>query len=472
MSRKLILSLSFLALICGAWITVLDKEKTKPNVLVIIIDDLGFHDLSLYGSKIYETPNVDRLASESYSFSNAYANYPRCLPSRYAMITSSYPLKEFNGNLAETKDEGNFIKQFKKAGYDSYFVGKWHQKGEENSPVGFGFDDSFAANSAGGVASHFYPYNTRKITAPMGEVAPVEDIEKEGKEGDYLADALTDKMISYVKTYDKSKPFFAILSTYAVHSPFEAKQEDIGRNEKQIQQFDFGNTPEYIKEGNGLRKMRQDNPIYAAMVENMDWNVGRLLNSLKDASIDKNTIVVFTSDHGGLSNNGSLGMKVATTNFPLRAGKGHLYEGGTRVPLLIRWPEKIKPRADKSSIVLLMDLMPSLLDLAADKQLKGVDGRSFENVINGKEKWDDRTVFYHEKMARPNTTGDFPCTAMRSGNYKLLHYLNTDSYELYDLTQDVSEERNIFELMPDVADKMKSELSAWKATHLTPENND
>lgn len=463
--------LPMIALACSAWVGDDSPKKMPPNILVVIVDDLGFHDLSRYGSKIYETPNIDKLATESYSFRNAYANYPRCLPSRFAMITSSYPVLEFNGNLSTTAEENNFILQFKKAGYDSYFVGKWHQRGEENSPKEFGFDDSYAANSAGGVASHFFPYNTKTITAPMGEVAPVEDVAYKGKEGDYLADVLTEKMMDYVKGHGKSKPFFGILSTYAVHSPFEAKQKDIDRNDKQIESFDYGSGPEYIKEGNGERKMRQDNAIYAAMVENMDWNVGRLLNTLKETGLDKTTVVVFTSDHGGLSNNGSLGIKLATTNFPLRGGKGHLYEGGTRVPLLIRWPEVIKAKEDNESIVLLMDLMPSLLDLAVDGKMKSVDGRSFKNVLNGKEKWNERTVFFQERMARPQTTGDFPCTAMRSGKYKLLNYLEKGTYELYDLSTDISEENNLIENLPEVAKKMKDEMAAWKSKHLKGEYN-
>lgn len=459
------------AFACCAWSYKQPHGKNHPNILVIIIDDLGFHDLSCYGSKIYQTPNVDNLANQSYSFRNAYANYPRCLPSRFAMITSSYPVMEFNGNLSSTADENNFIRQFKKAGYDSYFVGKWHQKGEENSPKGFGFDESFAANSAGGVASHFYPYNTKKLTAPMGGVAPVKDVENEGKTGDYLADVLTEKMIDFVKNHDTSKPFFGVLSTYAVHSPFEAKQDDIDRNDKQIKSFDYGDTPEYVKEGNGVRKMRQDNAVYAAMVENIDWNVGRLLNTLKVSGLDKNTIVVFTSDHGGLSNNGPSGLTLATTNLPLRAGKGHLYEGGIRVPLLIRWPGKIKAKEDNESTVSLMDLMPSLLDLSIDFEMKGVDGKSFENVLNGKEKWNDRTVFFHERMARPQNTGDFPCTAMRSGKYKLLHYFEKNTYELYDLSKDIGEENNLIENLTEVAKKLKDEMTTWKEKYLKEENS-
>lgn len=452
--------------VLSSLVTPNPADDKAPNVLVVIIDDLGFYDLSLTGSLIYETPNVDKLAAESYTFQNAYANYPRCLPSRFAMLTASYPVQEFNGSLSDLKDEGNFVRQFSRAGYDTYYVGKWHQKGEKGTPTAFGFDRSFAANTAGGIASHFYPYNTKKLIAPMGEVEPVPDVELVGGEGDYLADMLTDEMIRFAKNHDRSKPFFGVLSTYAVHSPFEAKQEDIERNEKQIREFDFGNGPEYVKEGNGVAKMRQDNAVYAAMVENMDWNVGRLLKALKEAGLEENTIVVFTSDHGGLSNSGSGGLKLATTNLPLRAGKGHLYEGGIRVPLMLRWPGRIKPGSDSENVVLLMDLMPTLLDLAVDGSLKGADGKSFEAVLNGQESWAERSVFFHEQMARPQTTGDFPCTAMRSGSYKLLHFLQNDTYELYDLSEDVGETVNLVDALPGVASRMKSELAAWKAEYL------
>lgn len=441
-----------------------------PNVLVVNIDDLGFHDLSCYGSEIYETPNVDKFRAEAYSFANAYANYPRCTPSRYALMTATYPVTEFTIDLSQTAEENNFIRQFREAGYQSYYIGKWHLGGEENLPVGFGFDESFAAGEAGGAASHFYPFNTEKVVSPRGEVPPLPDVEEAGKEGDYLADVLTDEMIAFVKKHDKSRPFFAMLCHYAVHTPIEGKRADVERNTKQIEAFDFGNTPEYTEEGNGQTKMRQDNPGYAAMVENMDWNFGRLLEALDREGLTENTIIVFTSDHGGLSNKGTVSRELATSNHPLRAGKGHLYEGGVRVPLMIRWPDKIKPAEDKKSIVALMDLMPTLLDLTVDKQLEKVDGKSFEKVVLGEEQWADRSLFFYERMARPKLTGDFPCMAMRSGNYKLLHFFEKDVFELYDLSSDTGEENNLIEENAETASRMKAELLAWKSVFVDANN--
>jgi len=439
----------------------------KPNVLIIHIDDLGYHDLGCTGSDIYDTPNIDKLAKESMAFKQAYSSYPRCTPSRYAMMTSTYPVNEDHGHLASIPESSNFIKQFKKQGYQSSYVGKWHLGGGENAPKGYGFDHSFAAGEAGGAGSHFYPFNVR-VKQKGGESLAIEDVTEAGKEGDYLMDLLTDQTISFIKNADKSKPFFAVLSPYAVHTPLEAKPSDKERNESEIAYANWGGRPEYIREGEGRRKMRQDDADYAGMVENMDFNVGRLLRELRALGLEENTIIVFSSDHGGLSNDGNKNERhLATTNFPLKAGKGHLYEGGIRIPFFVKWKNQIKPGVDNKSIVLGMDVMPTLLDLATDQSLSNVDGRSFENVLMKKENWDDRTVFWHEKKARPYSTGDIPCTVIRSGKYKLMHFFEIDQYELYDLSTDISEEKNIIDTQPEIAQKLKAELVAWKSKYLT-----
>lgn len=444
------------------------NSKLHPNILVVLIDDLGFHDISEYGSKIYETPQIDRLIGESYSFENAYAAYPRCLPSRFAMMTATYPVQEFNSDLSTTSQGDNFIKKFKNEGYDTYYIGKWHIGEKGNEPIDFGFDNSYAASGAGGTGSHFYPFNTRKNAInPLGKVIPsIPDVEEDGNNGDYLFDLMTDELIHYIKNRDVSQPFFTIFSPYSVHTPFEAKAEDIEVNRKQIENFDFSNTPEYIKEGNGQTKMRQDNPVYAAMVENTDWNLGRILDAIKDAGIEDNTIVVFTSDHGGLSNSGSLNRKLATTNYPLRAGKGHLYEGGVRVPLMIKWPQYLNHKKDNKSIVSLMDLIPTLLDISIKENLEDVDGLSFKNVMNGKEMWDQRDFFFYEKMARPNATGDFPAIAMRSGKYKLIHFYNTDTYELYDLSKDESEQFNLIDKDESLSKSLIDKINKWEKQYI------
>lgn len=438
------------------------RGKVPPNIVLINIDDLGFHDLGVYGSLLHQTPNVDGFKKESVSFRQAYANYPRCLPSRFAMMTATYPVKEFEGDLTAVKEENNFIKKFAKAGYTSFYVGKWHLGSGKMGPVDFGFTRSFAANDAGGVASHFYPYNTEKIINPMNtETAPVPDVEQKGKKGDFLFDLLTTELLSFIQNHDKAKPFFAVLAPYSVHSPFQAKEEDIERNKTEARNLDFSGRPEFVTEGNGFTKMRQDDPVYAAMVENADWNVGRVLKAIEDSGLRENTIVVLTSDHGGMSNRGTVERRLATSNYPLRAGKGHLYEGGVRVPLMVRWPSRIKPAEDRQSTVALMDLMPTLLDMAIGDSLAQVDGKSFFRVLQKKANWGDRPLFFYEKMARPALTGDFPGAALRTGNYKLLHFFNDDRYELYDLAADPSERHNLVGEEPQLARQMKQDLDQW-----------
>lgn len=448
----------------------LDAKKTtvtkKPNILIIHVDDLGYHDLSMNGSQIYQTPNIDALGKESVVFTNAYANYPRCVPSRFAMMTGNYPIQ--NGNVPDdgfkmnsVADDKNFIKNIKNAGYQTAYFGKWHL-GDKNSLQQFGFDYSFAAGHAGSPISFIYPFNEKKGKGKTKK-KPIPDVDEVGKEGDYLTDVMTNQVIDYIQKADKSKPFLVMFSLYAVHQPLEAKKEDIQRNRKEINAFDFGNQPEYISEGTGRTKMWQDHPTYAAMVENMDENIGKLLKTLKDLNIDDNTIVIFSSDHGGLSNDGTKKRQLATSNFPLRAGKGWLYDGGIKVPLFVKWNGKLQPRTDKNSLVMLMDVFPTLVDITAKKSLT-TNGKSFLPVLQNKETWNNRTVFWHSEKARPVNTGDTKSSAIRKGNYKLIHWFEEGRIELYDLEKDASETNNIAEGNPVLTQTLLNELNQWKAT--------
>lgn len=443
--------------------------QEKPNILIIHTDDLGYHDLSFTGSQLYDTPNIDQLAKEAVSFTNAYSSYPRCTPSRYGMITGTYPVNENKGYLGGIPEEKNFIKQFKKAGYNTSYVGKWHLGEGDSNPEAFGFDHTFAAGRAGGLGTRFYPFNINRRNGKVAkEVVP--ELEKTGKEGDYASDLLTDATLNFINKNAGKKPFLAILAYYAVHTPIEAKPEDEKRNKEQLKSIDFGNTPEYIKEGEGRRKMRQDDAAYAGMVENVDENVGRILKSLKKLGIDRNTIIVFSSDHGGLSNSGNKGNRhLATSNFPLKAGKGHLYEGGIRVPLFIKWSKEIKPRVDTKSIVVGMDIFPTLLDLAINKNDVEVDGKSYKKVLQNTDSWQDRTVFWVSKKARPHSTGDAKMMVVRSGDYKLVQYLENDKIELYNLKKDISEANDISISNTSKKNELLGLLKAWKKEFMVKE---
>lgn len=441
----------------------------RPNVLFIHADDLGYHDLSHTGSKVYQTPNIDRLAGQGIRFEQAYSNYPRCTPSRYALLTGTYPVNEDHGHLVGIPQERNFAKLIDQAGYHSFFVGKWHLGHDNNSPKAFGFSDSYAAGHAGGVGQRFYPFNIKKNGKRHKEQVP--DVEKDAGDGDYISDFMTSKTLEMLKgAQEKGMPFFGVISYYAVHTPLEAKPEDRKRNAAEIAGMEFGDTPEYIREGAGRRKMRQDDPDYAGMVENLDENVGRLLDYLEANGLAENTIVVFTSDHGGLSNDGHKRERhLATSNLPLRAGKGWLYEGGIRVPLIVRWPAELKPRVDRESIVLGMDLYPTLLDLTADLEVPGVDGQSAEEVLRGNTAWDDRTVFWTSRKARPHSTGDAKMSAVRSGKYKLVSYDETGQLELFDLSKDAGETNDLSGLLPEKVKELAKLMADWKAAYLIPE---
>jgi len=458
-------NISFFIFFCFAAIVYGQK---KPNILIIHTDDLGYHDLSFTGSQLYDTPEIDQLAKESVSFTNAYSSYPRCTPSRYGMITGTYPVNENKGYLGGIPEDKNFIKQFKKAGYNTSYVGKWHLGKGASAPNKYGFNHIYAAGEAGGVGSRFYPFNTQKNGKPAKYNVP--DVKEQGKEGDYISDMMTSETIKFIKQNPKDKPFLAVLAYYAVHTPIEAKPEDEARNKKQLKNINFGTTPEYIKEGEGRRKMRQDDAGYAGMVENVDENVGRLLQTLKDMNIDKNTIIVFSSDHGGLSNDGHKGERhLATTNLPLKAGKGHLYEGGIRVPLFIKWSQELKPRQDRKSIVLGMDIFPTLLDLAINKKGFDVDGKSYKKVLKNKDSWENRTVFWHSKKARPHSTGDSKASVVRSGDYKLIHFFEKDIVEVYNLKEDIGETNDLSKKEPKKTAELFALLKNWKKEFLVKE---
>ncbi len=444
-------------------------NDNKPNILFILTDDLGYHDLSSTGSKIYQTPNIDNLAKQSVTFANAYANYPRCVPSRYATWTATYPVKDGDVPddgfvMTDVPDSKNIIKQITGSGYQTAFFGKWHLGGKDSGtgPEGFGFDKSVMAGHAGSPISYFYPFNTPKGKNKKVKKAPIVVPKGIAKEGDYLTDVMTDQVIAYINNRDEDKPFMVVLAYYAVHQPIEGKKYLTEENQKEINIFDFGKQPEYIKEGTGRTKMRQDNAAYAALVENTDMNVGRLLDNLRKQGLEDNTIVIFSSDHGGLSNDGTKRRNLATTNYPLRAGKGWIYDGGVKVPLFFKWKGHLKPHQDEKSIVMLMDVLPTLLDITENKKVD-VDGQSMLPVLKGEKKWDNRTVYWHSSKARPRSTGDTKSSAIREGKYKLINWYVEGRTELYNIDEDPGEQNDLSAKMPKKTKEMLDKLNKWKA---------
>lgn len=446
-----------LALIFIGSINFTFNEPTgdKPNILLINIDDLGWTDLGFMGGQYYETPIIDELASEGMVFSRAYAAASNCNPSRsalfsgqYAPRTGVYTVENSNrGKASERKliptknklflAEGNLTitELLQQNGYNTAHVGKWHIS---KDPTTFGFDVNIAGFEAGNPAGwnmggYFSPYNNPNL--------------KNGPNGEYLSDRLTSEAIDFLSsTY--SKPFFLNFAPYLVHTPIQPKPK----------------IKKYYQDKPGT--LRHDNPGYAAMVETMDTNIGRLINHLKETGMFENTLIVLTSDNGGLHE--------ISRQWPLRAGKGSYFEGGIRVPMIAVWKGVIETGSFSQEVVSQIDLYPTFLEVAGiDKpNNKVLDGKSLVPVFNEK-KLTDRALFWHFPIYlqaysdnNPDTHDTFfrtrPGSVVLDYPWKLHEYFEDGRLELYNLELDIREETNLIPYFPDKANELHALLKDWR----------
>lgn len=455
------------------------KKITPPNILVILADDLGWADLSVYGSSFYETPNLDQLAKNGIKFTNAYATSPVCSPTRASLMTGKYPTKTGVTDWIPGRSEDGKQRAYEKIktpstsfqlaleektiaelavenGYRTFFAGKWHLGEEEKYwPQYQGFQTNIAGWSKGAPSGRlndstggfFTPYKNPFIS--------------DGPVGEYLTDRLTNECIQFLEK-KKAEPFFLFYSMYAVHNPlqapkdliqkYHAKQKKLGLTDKDR----FAKDEEWMQpEAGWKRRLVQDNPVYAAMIENMDWNVGRLLNKLKELHLDENTLIVFTSDNGGLST--SEGSN--TVNDPFRAGKGWLYEGGIRVPLILYWKGKINTGHSVDLPVTSADLYPTLASVINTEYKKErlIDGENILPMLSQANK--KRTLFWH--YPHYSNQGGKPSAAIRSGDYKLIYYYEDQTIELFDLANDAAEKNNIASNNNGLSVQLKKQLMDW-----------
>lgn len=444
----------------------LQRGKDAPNILFILVDDFGPRDLSVYGSTTYETPNMDRVAATGMRFTQAYVAYPRCVPSRFAFFTGKHPAQFQGAKDAVHVEPGRdvtFGQAFQQAGYETFYCGKWHLGEGASNPDKVGFTKTIAAGAAGATSSHFAPYNkARRGGGGGGEEskAPITGLD-DAPTGEYLTDRLTEETAKFIEQ-NRNRPFLAVLAHYAVHTPIEAKEDLKQRYAKKIA---AQKAPEktYEPESAGENLLVQNNATYAAMIESVDQGIGRLLKMLDDLKLAEKTIVVIASDHGGLSARGNK-REVATSNRPFRAGKGHLYEGGLRIPLIIRWPGKTKAGSVNDTPVLSMDLFPTFLEMAGLPQQpqNQLDGVSLANMLKGGKAPAARNFYWHNPAPRPNQTADLLSSAIRIGNLKLLEFPEEQRIELYDLDKDIGEARNLAAERPADRDRLLQALQAWK----------
>lgn len=451
--------------------------ERKPNIIFILIDDMGWKDLGCFDSSFYETPNIDRIASEGMCFTDAYASCPVCSPTRASIMSGKYPatvgVTNWIGGKAKGKlidapyidhlptNEKSIAKALQEGGYHTWHVGKWHLgKEAEYFPDQQGFDVNVGGCGWGSPKQgYFSPYGIETMT--------------DGPEGEYLTDRLTDEAISLIKHKYQAdsqgeRPFFLHLSHYTVHTPIQAKPKDIAKYEKklkrlgldQVEAFEEGEIfpCEHKKDKRVTRRRVQSDPVYAAMIDNLDQNIGRLIETLNEVGEAENTILFFTSDNGGLSTaEGS-----PTCNFPLHEGKGWMYEGGVRVPLFVKWPGVIRPGSVCEIPVTSPDYYPTLLEMAGLplNPEQHTDGVTIAPLLKGQGKLDREAIYWH--YPHYGNQGGTPGSSIRMGDYKLIEFFEDGRIELYHLRNDIHEKYDLSKLDPERAEKMKTMLAGWR----------
>ncbi len=448
----------------------------RPNIVLILIDDLGWADLACTGSTFYKTPNLDRLAKRGMMFTDGYAACPVCSPTRASLMTGQYPARvgitdwiDWGGKLHPLRGklvEVPYLKQLpagvatvaeslRDGGYATWHVGKWHLGGSGAFPQERGFEKNICGGTSGAPGRYFAPW-------------PVEALAKENAPpGTYLTDYLTDKAIGLIQQRD-DRPFFLNFWHYAVHTPIQAKKDAVRRSRKRATTMGLDGL-KAIEEGEPFkttnkmhlrvqRRRIQSDPVYAAMMANLDWNIGRLLKTLDDEGVADNTMVLFTSDNGGLATSeGS-----PTCNAPLSEGKGWMYDGGVRVPLLVRWPGRVKPGSVCGAPVTSPDFFPTLLEAAGLplQPERHTDGISFLPLLEGATELEREAIFWH--YPHYGNQGGAPGSSVRSGDYKLIEFYEDGRLELYNLADDISETRNLAAALPNVTARLHALLRAWR----------
>ena len=418
-------------------------DQRRPNVILILADDLGWTDLGCYGSDLYESPHLDRLAADGMRFTANYSACTVCSPTRAALLTGKYPARlhitdwipglppdnpklivpDFTKHLPY--EDRTIAEIFHDAGYATASIGKWHLGGPEYYPEHHGFDVNVAGTDAPRpMPGYFAPYDISTI--------------EQGPRGEYITDRLGQEAVKFVRAH-ADQPFFLYLPHFAVHLPVQARPQITARFKNKVRP-DLNHT----------------NAAYAAMIYSMDETVGQLRRALDELGIADHTIIVFTSDNGA---------RIPTSsNVPLRAGKGSCYEGGVRVPLIVYWPGHTKPRSEDDTPVITMDLLPTILAMAGldDSAAAERDGLSLAPLLEQTGGLPERSLFWHyPHYQHYQLEGTTPYGAVRCGDYRLVEFYDDHRLELYNLREDVSERNNLAAAEKSLATSLQQQLHAW-----------
>ncbi len=417
-----------------------NKPISKPNIIVFFIDDMGSVDLGCYGNVFNQTPNIDNLAKKGVKFTNAYSACTVCSPSRAALMTGKYPAQLqitdwIAGHVKKNPkllipdwkmflplEEKTLAEYLKETGYATWHVGKWHL-GEEDKylPTNQGFDVNLGGSNWGQPkGSYFSPFK-------------MPNLKDDDSKGQYLTDRLTDEAMDLIENHEDDKPFYLNFAHYGVHTPLQAKADKIEKYKKLL-----------------LEKDLQKNPVYAAMIESVDESVGKIIEILEKKKLLENTLIIFAADNGTL-------MKT-TTSKPFREGKGWCYEGGTRTPLIVYWKNHFENGIESKQPVITMDLTATILKSAGLKIPKTIQGKDLKALISNKKEA-ERPLFWHYPHYHE---GNNPYGAVRKGDWKLIEFYENNSFELYNLKNDIGETKNLANQESQKFNELKKLLSNWR----------
>lgn len=443
-----------------------ETVKKPPNIVFILADDLGAHDLGFSGSTYYETPNIDRIAQEGFVFTQGYAASRVCSPSRASLMTGKFTARhgitDWIGARSGTewrktnrhdillpadythslpKADVSMAEAMQMAGYKTFFAGKWHLGSEGDYPEDHGFEINQGGWDKGSpMGGYFSPWNNPKL--PNKEP------------GENLSMRLAKETASFIEAHQDSS-FFAFLSFYAVHGPIQTTQEKWQKYQQKAMDAGLADQGYKMERVLPIRET-QDNPIYAGLLEGMDDAIGLVLQKLDELGLAENTIIVFTSDNGGVAS----GDAFSTSNLPLRGGKGYQWEGGIREPFLIKVPWLNGEGKKIETPVIGTDFYPTLLDLADLPLLpeQHIDGQSLKPLLNNGT-INDRPLYWH--YPHYGNQGGEPSSIIRKNNWKLIHYWEDGHEELYKLTEDVAEVQDLAQQNPDKRAELSQQLMQW-----------
>ena len=440
---------------------------TRRNFLFLLVDDLGWADVGCNGSTFHETPHIDALAKSGMRFTNAYAACPVCSPTRASIMTGRHPVRvditDWIPGMNADRVKGSRFQQVQdrdslaleeltiaealgEVQYQTFFAGKWHLGGEGFLPTDQGFEINKGGHDRGSPPGGYYsPFKNPYL--------------KNRGQREYLTERLTDESIDFLKSRNQDRPFFLYLSYYNVHTPIQAYEKRIEYYREKRKRMFGSSDANPIEEKTGVSRARQDYPEFASMVAAVDDSVGRLMQSLEELNLDKNTTVIFFSDNGGLCTKPKPG---PTSNLPLRSGKGWCYEGGIREPMIVRSPGVTKPGTQCDVPVISMDFFPTILELAGMSRRPDAhaDGVSLVPLLEGQKEIEHEPLVWHYPHYHGSTWR--PGAAIRDGRWKLIEFYEYDEVELYDLQNDIGEQDDLSEKMPKKVAELRQRLSEWQ----------